>query len=348
MWFVFIILPIIFTLPLIIILWPLIKNYKKLPFDWGFIKIFFLFFPVLLLIIFRLWEIVCNFQLFINQYFVNYPTQPSDKKSKEVIAAIIPAYNCESFIVEVVNRILRDENTFIVAVDGGSTDKTVDLLRSLSEKYANITEGNPHPRIYIVEKGFVSGRGNCMNMGAAVALLVRKTPPSYLLFLHGDTFLPSNYGDLIRNSLSDKKVSLGYFPLQWHGFKNEVQRVIMEWNAWTVNLRSRFFLLPYGDQALHIRTELFQQLEGFDPIPLMEDVNLLWKCRRIGQIREIPVPSITWLGKFAATDWTIFLGMFRNYSLATGWIYGWYSEENVYEKYYPGRKKNKVFAIQSG
>jgi hypothetical protein len=47
-----------------------------------------------------------------------------------------------------------------------------------------------------------------------------------------------------------------------------------------VELRTRLFLLPFGDQALFVRREVMQQLGGFHEHGLMEDVDLVKRLNR--------------------------------------------------------------------
>ncbi len=62
---------------------------------------------------------------------------------------------------------------------------------------------------------------------------------------------------------------------------------------WGVNLRSRRFKLPYGDQALFIRRGLFEELGGFREMPILEDLELVRRLRRRGRIVTAEAPVIT-------------------------------------------------------
>ena len=42
-----------------------------------------------------------------------------------------------------------------------------------------------------------------------------------------------------------------------------------------VHLRCKYFTLPYGDQALFLRREVFRCLGGFPAVPLLEDYDLV-------------------------------------------------------------------------
>src|SRR5262249_17936588 len=53
-----------------------------------------------------------------------------------------------------------------------------------------------------------------------------------------------------------------------------------------VDWRCRVFALPYGDQGLLISRALYDAVDGFRPLPLMEDVDLV---RRLGRARLLPL-----------------------------------------------------------
>ena len=50
----------------------------------------------------------------------------------------------------------------------------------------------------------------------------------------------------------------------------------------TVNIRSRFFELPFGDQAMAITKQRYDALGGFPNEPIMEDFELVQRLRRCG------------------------------------------------------------------
>src|SRR3989442_15211484 len=44
---------------------------------------------------------------------------------------------------------------------------------------------------------------------------------------------------------------------------------------WGVRIRVRLFDFAYGDQALFVRRTVFEELEGYRELPLMEDVDFI-------------------------------------------------------------------------
>jgi rSAM/selenodomain-associated transferase 2 len=120
-----------------------------------------------------------------------------------------------------------------------------------------------------------------MNLGAG------NTTGDILLFLHADTVLPGSSLNSIRSVLSDPTVSAGAFKL-----KIDCQGSSFRIIETFVNLRSRLFGLPYGDQAIFIPRFRFDSVGGFPELPLMEDFEMVRKLRRIGSIR-IAQESVT-------------------------------------------------------
>ncbi len=160
----------------------------------------------------------------------------------------------------------QGENLEIIVADGGSTDGTVGLA----------TE--QQVRVLAVE----GGRAHQMNRGAATAR------GEILLFLHADTLLPPEFDRHIRRTLSQPGVVAGAFALaidapDWG----------LRWVEWGVQLRSRWLQLPYGDQGLFMGVEVFRQLGGFPPIPIMEDFELVRRLRRQGRVAIAPAQVLT-------------------------------------------------------
>ena len=95
-----------------------------------------------------------------------------------------------------------------------------------------------------------------------------------LLFLHADTTLPPNADQLIASALADRQ--WGRFDVRFEG-PHPTMRMI----AAMMNLRSRITGVATGDQAMFVRRDTFSALAGFAPIPLMEDIELSRRLRRI-------------------------------------------------------------------
>jgi len=116
------------------------------------------------------------------------------------------------------------------------------------------------------------GRAKQMNAGAFAA------KGDILIFLHADTELPLSALKRMNEFISRNEYVGGAFDL---GIKSDkrIYRVI----AFLSSLRSRLNRIPYGDQAIFIRRDYFNEIEGYKDIPLMEDVELMRRVKRSGK-----------------------------------------------------------------
>ena len=108
-----------------------------------------------------------------------------------------------------------------------------------------------------------------MNEGAKIA------SGDILLFLHADTVLPLNALELINDTLNDKETIAGAFDLSF-----DAKSLALNIIAKVASLRSRLTKIPYGDQAIFIKKEVFAQIHGYEDLALMEDVNLMQKLKK--------------------------------------------------------------------
>lgn len=128
----------------------------------------------------------------------------------------------------------------------------------------------------IIKISSKKGRANQMNAGAKIA--------SYetLLFLHADTILPNNALELISKNFKNKHIVAGAFDLSF-ATPNTLLTII----ATIASYRSRLTKLPYGDQAIFIRKDIFDEIHGYEDLLLMEDVNLMQKLKKLHYKIEI-------------------------------------------------------------
>ncbi len=172
------------------------------------------------------------------------------------LSIIVPTLNEERTIEHTLQPLSQRADIEVIVADGGSTDETVSIALQLGARVVPVRPG----------------RGRQMNAGAALA------SGEILLFLHADTRLPANFQSIIWSALNHDAVA-GAFRL-----RIDDSRTALRWIEWGVNLRSRFLQMPYGDQGLFVRAELFHQLGGFPNWPLMEDYELCRRLRRQGPI----------------------------------------------------------------
>jgi rSAM/selenodomain-associated transferase 2 len=154
----------------------------------------------------------------------------------------------------------------VVVVDGGSTDGTPERAAAVTGLTARVLRA-------------ARGRGRQLNAGAAAATA------DVLLFLHADVELPDDAPTRIAEALRDPDVVAGAFRTR---HATEGRRSAVGPLLFIADVRSRVSGLPYGDQALFVRAEAFREAGGFPDEPLMEDIELSRRLRRIGRIRVVP------------------------------------------------------------
>lgn len=163
------------------------------------------------------------------------------------ISIIVPTLNEEVGMIRFLTKLqsFRPRCELIV-VDGGSEDDTA----LLAEAYVD--------EVIRTDKG----RALQMNVGAAFA------SAPVVLFLHADTYLPEDAVEQIQQAM-EQGYQWGRFDIKLTG--NHPMLTIV---AWLMNMRSRWTGIATGDQALFVQTKLFEQLNGFADIVLMEDIEL--------------------------------------------------------------------------
>ncbi len=188
------------------------------------------------------------------------------KDSTPPLSIIIPVLNEARNLPETLKAARTFSNAEIIVVDGGSEDDTPEVATSLGAKVIHTAPGRAHQ----------------MNQGAKMAT------GEILLFLHGDTRLPSNYEQLVRQTLMQPEVVAGAFDLKIDG-EGWGLRIV----EWGVGLRSRLLQLPYGDQALFLKASMFHEIGGFPQLPIMEDFVLVQRLQQLGKIAIAPAFVVT-------------------------------------------------------
>lgn len=113
------------------------------------------------------------------------------------------------------------------------------------------------------------GRSHQMNEGA------KNAKGDVLLFLHADTKLPSSTFKEVKEALRDPTVVGGAFHLRFDP-SNPYLRMIELLNIPRVKITR----VPYGDHAIFMRKEIFDQLGGYSNNMFMEDVELMRRVRK--------------------------------------------------------------------
>ena len=121
--------------------------------------------------------------------------------------------------------------------------------------------------IIIDSKKGIKGRALQMNFGAKLA------KGDILMFLHADTKLPKDWHKLVNNSL--KQNDYGCFKKKFDS--NKFLFRVIELGSYTKTLLLKEVL---GDNTLFIKKKLFEEINGFKNIELMEDVEISRRLRK--------------------------------------------------------------------
>lgn len=189
-------------------------------------------------------------------------------KPSPLFSLIIPVLNEAGQIESRLKALqrLREQGFELLVVDGGSTDGSQELARPL------------------VDELLVSppGRARQMNTGAASA------NGDWLVFLHLDTTLPDTADASLAALSSSGAGEWGWFDVRLDNTRWPYRLI-----GSCMNLRARLTRVCTGDQTLVVRSTVFNELGGFPPLPLMEDVAMSKLLRRRTRPRVLQPPVTT-------------------------------------------------------
>ena len=229
------------------------------------------------------------------------------------LTVIIPALNEERILRACLDSVKRLDPLEIIVVDGGSADRTAKI----AEEAGAVVIQSP------------KGRGIQMNKGASLAR------GEILLFLHADTIISNKVSSLCHPELDsgseemlkriqhdkteivDKYIG-GFFRLKFDD--DSLSTRLVEFFA---NLRARLFSLPYGDQAIFIKKEIFEKLGGFREYPFLEDIDFAIRIKKYGKLKYIPLKVVASARRLKkGFSFSPILISFRNVFIALLFLFG--------------------------
>lgn len=178
-------------------------------------------------------------------------------KPEPRLSIIIPALNEAANLPLLLAQLapLRARGAQVIVADGGSSDGSPELL-------ADLGQWLPAPR----------GRARQMNAGAGIA------SGEVLWFVHADSQLPADADQLIAAALASGQHCWGRFDVAISG-RPWMLKVV----ARMINWRSRLSGIATGDQGIFVLRSTFESLGGFAELPLMEDIELCTRLRRLSK-----------------------------------------------------------------
>jgi rSAM/selenodomain-associated transferase 2 len=209
------------------------------------------------------------------------------------ISIIIPTLNEENSIQQLLNYLIKlDTEVQIIVSDGGSRDRTVQKAEGL----VTVTQSS-------------KGRGIQMNTGAQLAR------GEVLWFIHADCVPHPKSVHAIQKSLKDQDVVGGGFEYM---LDHPARRFrVAEYFS---NLKNRRMGLLFGDMGIFVRRKIFESMGGYNEIPLMEDMDLSRRLKKMGTIVVLPHKM-----KTSARRWIeegYLQSSARSWILQTGWSLG--------------------------
>jgi rSAM/selenodomain-associated transferase 2 len=183
------------------------------------------------------------------------------------LSIIVPARNEGPYIQACLRPLqrYRREGAEVILVDGGSSDETCSRAAPLVDQ---LIASEP-------------GRGIQLRKGADCAR------GEHLLFLHADTRLPHEGAEAAVRALVEGRY-WGRFDVRLSG-RHSMLRIIEK----MMNLRSCLTGIATGDQAMFMTRAAYEQAGRFAEIPLMEDIELSRRLRRIERPVCLSIPALT-------------------------------------------------------
>lgn len=181
------------------------------------------------------------------------------------ISIIVPVFNERATVSKFLSHLRKhapDEE--LIVVDGGSSDGTWQLARSLREKLGFILLRVPRSRATQMNAGARASRGDL------------------LWFLHADSQLPSGCLENIQAAASDPALAGGCFRLHTSG-----RRLLYRVTDSLGNLGVHLFGIALGDHGIFCRRSAFDQIGGYPKLALMEDAHFYEALARYGRVRQL-------------------------------------------------------------
>jgi len=172
------------------------------------------------------------------------------------ISVMIPTLNEESRIGSLIDYLLANKGDCIIeiiVVDGGSSDRTIEILQNKKVKYKKLEN---------------ACRAKQLNYGASMAT------GEVFYFVHADTYPPKTFTECIKSAI-------------FNGFTSGCCAYEFDSNKKTLKLNSFFtqfkgFHTGGGDQTLFVTKAIYNRLEGFNSeYTIMEDFEFTKRLRKI-------------------------------------------------------------------
>lgn len=208
------------------------------------------------------------------------------------LGVIVITLNEEAGIRQVLRQITRFsglEELDLVVVDGGSTDRTVEI----AGEFADVVRSSP-------------GRASQMARG------LKEVSSDVILFCHGDTLVPEGFGRSVLRACGDPAVVGGSFRPVYQPAHPLLSAV-----SWVLRYPSPYLI--FGDQAMFVQRADLEAVGGVPQLALMEDAALALKMSRRGKLvrinREVVTSSRRFLERGPLSQLLLDIGLLIRYHL---------------------------------
>lgn len=208
------------------------------------------------------------------------------------VSVIVPVLDDAAAAERLLAQFRPDSRVEIIIADGGG-DPAISALAAHRD---DVTVVRSAP-----------GRAVQMNAGAA------RSRGDWLLFLHADSTLPDGWIEAFAGIARDRAGGWFRFALDERAWQARAIERAVRW-------RVRWLRLPYGDQGIFVRREVFVAMGGYRELPLMEDVEFVRRLTKHHMVVELPLALTTSARRWRRDGWFTRSG--RNVALLAAYFAG--------------------------
>ena len=187
------------------------------------------------------------------------------------ISVIIPIYNEFENVKKIIENLMYVENVYeVIFVDGAGDKCSEEYINKMSEKI-NI-------------KYIRSDKGRAVQMNTGY----RNSTGDIVFFLHCDSVIEKDVLVKIENAVTEKNVEFGCLSIYF-----DDNRLLMRICGHQSRKRAVKRKIAFGDQGMFFTREMFNKLNGFKEMPIMEDYDLSIRAKEIQEVVQIDSKIIT-------------------------------------------------------
>jgi len=193
------------------------------------------------------------------------------------ISIITATFNCEDTIKDCINSVISQQydNIEHIIIDGASTDNTLDIVNSFSNKIAKVIS-EPDSGIYdALNKGIANATGDVIGL------------------LHADDIFYNNniIGEIV-DVFTNNNTDSVYGDLQYVA-KSDTSKVIRYWKSGEFNLGKlkKGWMPPHP--TFFVKKEVYNKYGNFDTsFKIAADYDLILRFLGVNKISTIYLPKI--------------------------------------------------------